>query len=154
VLLLASDPDDPDGETGPHRVLAHVKSNLGLIDGSLRFRVETTTLENMGAEPEVARIVELGRSPYKGSELLATRDAEPAGARAEAIRFLHEELKHGPRPVTELHAAADAAELSWDTVKRSKTAAGVGSHKVAGVRNGHWVWKLTDVDSDTELAAA
>jgi hypothetical protein len=154
VLLLDRDPDDPDGETGSHRVLAQVKSNLGLIDSSLRFRVETTTLGNMGAEPEVARIVELGTSHYTGSELLAARDAEPVGARADAIRFIREELKHGPRTAKELERRANEAGLSWDTVKQSKAAAGVKSKKLSGVKNGPWMWELVEPTHSEELAAA
>jgi hypothetical protein len=156
VLFLARDPDDPERESGSDRVLAHVKSNLGLIDGSLRFRVEPTVLGNaeLSAGIEAPRIVELGASPYSGNELLAVREEEPAGARAEAISFLREELKEGPRPVRELEKAAEEAGLSWDTVKRSKSAAGARSSKLAGVKNGPWIWELSEPNASGERVAA
>jgi hypothetical protein len=120
---------------------------------TVRPRVENTTLDT-GTQLEVARIVELGRSLYTGNELLASREAEPAGAKADAIRFLHEELKHGPRPTNELKSAAEEAGLAWETVRHNKAAARVVSVKTRGVKNGAWLWKLTETPPSEELAAA
>ena len=55
LLLLARDPDDPEGETGGKRVLAHAKSNLGQLrravrTGSRRGRSESRS------KPRTARL--------------------------------------------------------------------------------------------------
>jgi RecA-family ATPase len=44
VLLLARDPDDPEGESGSRRILAQVKTNLGTCSSSLRYQLQTAQL--------------------------------------------------------------------------------------------------------------
>lgn len=46
LLLLARDPDDPEGEIGATRVLAHAKSNLGQLETSCAYRIETKPVNN------------------------------------------------------------------------------------------------------------
>ena len=148
VLLLARDPDDPEGEHGSRRVLAQVKSNYGATAGSRLYVIESqSVLERAGFDLEAARIVELGPSGYTGGELLAVREAEPAGATAEAIEFLREELAEAPKTVKQLREAAEAASLSWDTVKRAKTQARVRTAKTKGIPNGPWQWSLEPMPS-------
>lgn len=144
VLLLARDPDDPQGETGSQRVLAQVKSNFGPTAESLRYLVESERLDRLGRDIIAPKIRELGRSPHIGSDLLTPIDPAPAGAIAEAIRFLQEELADGPKPASQLQETAEAAGLSWDTVKRAKQRAGVSSDKQKGVANGRWLWTLAE----------
>jgi RecA-family ATPase len=52
VLLLGRDPDDPKGERGSQRVLAHVKSNLGPHDPSLRYTIESHAVGTDGRASE------------------------------------------------------------------------------------------------------
>jgi hypothetical protein len=154
VLLLARDPDDPHGETGASRVLAHVKSNLGPLAASLRYEIETEQLTQAGLEMQTAQISETGSSPYTGSELLAPIEPQPAGATAEAIGFLHEELANGPRLVRELAEAAAEAGISFETVRKARKRAGVDRAKQKGVRNGPWVWTLVEPEAGLEREAA
>ena len=105
VLLLARDPDDPDGEQGSQRVLAHVKSNVSELSPSLRFNVEAAMAGNMCVE--TARIVQTGISKYTGSDLLVTDRRERGSKLAEAIAFLDGALADGPRPVSEVKAEAE-----------------------------------------------
>jgi RecA/RadA recombinase len=136
VLLLARDPNDPDGERGSRRVLAHAKSNLAPLAGSLAYQIEEVVLER-GIRS--ARLVERGPSPHTAWELLA--DPERRGSRlSEAIDLLEEMLSHGPRSVSELEQAAEARAIRWRTVKRAKTRLGIESQK-AGFEGG-WVWQL------------
>jgi RecA-family ATPase len=154
VLLLARDPDDPEGERGSRRVLAQVKSNYGAKADSLLYAIESEriTRQQAGIELEAPRVVELGYSPYSGEELLVPRDAEPAGATAEAIAFLRAELAEGPRTVPQLREASDAAGLSSDTVKGAKSKAGVKSEKTKSVANGPWRWALEPAGAVAENA--
>lgn len=46
LLLLARDPDDPEGEIGARRVLAHAKSNLGQLETSCAYRIEPKAVGN------------------------------------------------------------------------------------------------------------
>ena len=39
VLLFAADPDDPEGENGNRRILAHVKCNVGPRQPSIAYRI-------------------------------------------------------------------------------------------------------------------
>ena len=51
LLLLARDPDDPDAETGARRVLAHAKSNLGQLETSCAYRIETRPVDKQLKAP-------------------------------------------------------------------------------------------------------
>ncbi len=149
VLLFAHDPDDPEGENGRRRVLAHVKTNLGLRAPSLSLEIEPVALPAVGDEPEVAtaRIVERGESSYTGRELFAasgTSDAERNDL-ADAEDFLREELALGARPTGEILAAARGNDVSERTLKRAKKRLGVRSEKVGQPgKRGHWEWSLPD----------
>jgi RecA-family ATPase len=46
VLLFAKDPDDPKGEAGNRRVLAHVKCNVGKERPSIAYRIESRRLDS------------------------------------------------------------------------------------------------------------
>jgi hypothetical protein len=62
VLLLAEDPDDPGGEKGYQRVLAHVKSNLGPKQASITCRIEPRTVDTADGTVETSLLIEEGES--------------------------------------------------------------------------------------------
>jgi putative DNA primase/helicase len=143
VLLLGRDPDDPHGEQGSERVLAHVKSNFGKHATSLALQIKDVRDPHQFPPLETARIVEMGKSPYKGSDLRGpTGVSELPPVTAEAVEFLKETLAAGPRKARDVQAEADEAGIPWDTVKRAKKLAGVEVRKERGVPNGRWVWEL------------
>ncbi|MBA2708912.1 MAG: AAA family ATPase [Gemmatimonadaceae bacterium] len=146
VLLLGRDPDDPEGSRGARRVLAHVKSNFDRQASSRAFRIIPAVAEDwLGTHP-TAEIVEIGPSPYQGSDLLQNQaEADLPEVMNEAVAFLRSALEDGPRPARDVQAAAEQAALSWDTVKRAKTLAGVKTRKQRDVSNGPWVWELAEV---------
>lgn len=143
ALLLARDPDDPDGEEGTSRVLAQVKTNYGLEAPSLRFDIEPIVLPATENEPDVetARLVERGESEHRGEALLASRDdPEERSAVDEAAVWLEDLLSSSPVGATEVQTAARKHGISERTLRRAKTRLGAESKKAAF--GGGWEWAL------------
>lgn len=153
VLLLAEDPGEPSGRDGPHRVLAHVKSNYGPLAPSLCLDVRAATIPATEEEPEVATaVLRLGdESDYSGPDLLAPREAPGARAVEEAESFLRDRLGQRAQLQEDLKAAAQEADLSWASVRRAKETLGVTSHKASGA-NGKWSWQLPDRSTSSQAA--
>jgi hypothetical protein len=143
ALLLDRDPDDPDGDRGARRVLAHFKSNIGPLQPSRALRVDEVLLPAANSEPEVAtaRLVDLGESPHGASALLQAGEEEGAGN--DAAEFLLAELGDGldVDAKTMLKKAMDAG-ISVRTLKRAKKRLGVASERVGFGADGRWVWRL------------
>jgi hypothetical protein len=152
ALLLARDPDDPDGEEGTSRVLAQVKTNYGVEAPSLKFGIESIVLPATENEPnvETARLIELGESTHRGEALLATRgDPEERSAVDEAALWLEDLLCGLPVAATEVQAAARKYGISEKTLRRAKNKLGVQSKKAAF--GGGWEWSLRQgEDGQTE----
>jgi hypothetical protein len=155
VLLLGRDPDDPEGSRGSRRVLAHVKSNFGQLASSLALQIIPAVAEDwLGAHP-TAEIVEVGLSPYQGSDLLQGQmQSDLPEVMNEAVAFLRSMLAEGPRNARDIETEAEQAAIPWETVKRAKKAAGVKTTKQRGVSNGPWVWELVEQAQQVELPAA
>ena len=147
VLLLTRDPDDPEGEQGAQRVLAHVKSNLAPLAASVRYEIEPAMVEYGFAEKlETARILERGECSYTGAELLAAPRAERGAKLKEAIQFLEAELQQGRRPVKEVEQSAEQLGISMQTLRRAKEQLGVDSIRVER----GWAWALPPSTGDGE----
>jgi putative DNA primase/helicase len=139
VLLFAPSPDDPDGENGNERVLAHAKSNLGRKARSLAYRIEVRAIEGADGPIETSVAVPRGEANVSAGDLLgnATSSTE-ANARTEARDFLLSELADGPVPTTVLKQRAEDAGVSWRTCERAKAGLGIRSRKNAS----SWGWEL------------
>jgi hypothetical protein len=149
VLLLTRDPDDPDGEQGRRRVLAHVKSNLGPLAPSIRYEIQAATVEDgLGKKLETARMLEQGEAPYTGAELLAAPRAERGGKLKEAIHFLESELQHGARPVKEIQRSAEQLGIKEQTLQRAKLQLAVQSLRLER----GWAWVLPPSTGDGETS--
>jgi hypothetical protein len=156
VLLLARDPDDPEGEKGSRRVLAHVKCNVGPLMPSLLYEVQPIVIPASEEDPEVetAKLVSLGTSGHDAEQLLAGRgDPEERSALDEAVAFLTEEL--GEDRVMDakvVQKAARDAGISDRTLKRARGAVGVVSERIGGIGpEGHWTWRLRGPSSSAPL---
>jgi AAA domain len=135
VLLLARDPDDPEGEKGRRRVLAHAKSNVAPLAPSLLCEIEPALIPASGDEPEVetAKIVELGPCDHDAERLLISRgNPDERDALDAAVAFLQKELGDGPREAKAVQRAANEAGISLRTLDRAKPKA--GAHARAGRR--------------------
>jgi hypothetical protein len=139
VLLLDHDPDDPAGEDGNRRVLAHIKCNIGPVAPSLLYQVQPILLPRVDEMPEMetSRLAVVGESIYNGDSLL-TGEAERE-ALNEAEEFLVDLLSDGAR-----HAASDifreaaGLHISPDRLKRARRKIG-GETAKAGFGRG-WEW--------------
>jgi AAA domain len=136
ALLLARDPDDPDGDRGHQRVLAHAKSNVSDLSDSLLCRVEATE--------EAAMLRVVGPSETGARDLLAAPDGGREAKRDRAAHMLRRLLRDGPRPVLELRAAAEDAGIGWRTVEAAKSDLGIQPRKQEGRLDGGWLWSLPD----------
>jgi hypothetical protein len=139
VLLLARDPDDPAGESGSRRVLAHVKGNVGSLSPSLAYTLQTTTV-GVNESIETVRMVEGGCSPFLGSQLLGEQ-RRPAKL-DQATQMLRSELADGPKSVTDIRARASEHGISETTLARAKQDLGLLSRK-AGLSDG-WTWEIPE----------
>ncbi len=125
VLLVGSDPNDPE-----RRALCHAKANGAKLGEPLGFRLTD-------AERGAARVEWTDDAP-KASEILGEpSEAETLTAREEAAEFLRGELASGPRPSSELLAAAEGEGISHSTLKRAKRLLGIEAKKEAG----GWYWQ-------------
>ena len=110
VLYFTRDPDDPDGERGRQRVIAHAKCNVGPEMPSLHAQIEAAVIHDHKGEPMATSRLVLGdASDYTARDLLANGSVggEEATARGEAKTMLLDELADGPRRVVELKQAAE-----------------------------------------------
>jgi putative DNA primase/helicase len=134
-LLLAADPADPT-----RRILATSKANLASPPASLAFRL----LPVPGSD--VARVAWEGESPYTAAELLRPLTNGERPTALDAVRaWLRQELAAGPRPASELLAAAEANGLSLASLRRARQAERVVVRKARG-HHGAWIWSLPDAD--------
>src|SRR4029078_12677225 len=100
ALLLARDPEDPEGEQGRRRVLAHFKCNLATPAATLSREFQPTMIPDSADGPavETATLAELGVSTHNGRDLLEQRaDGEERSALDEAKDLLRTERARGAR---------------------------------------------------------
>lgn len=140
ALLLARDPDDPDGDLGGRRVLAHIKCNVAKQAESLACEVQEAQL----GDESVVSLKFTGTSSITVADLLDSPTGEERTERDEAVDFLRAELADGPRAVKELKRSATEVGIAWRTIERAKSAVGVETRRVGGAaERGHWEWLLT-----------
>ena len=152
VLLLAEDPDDPEGELGSRRVLAHIKCNVGRKQQSLVYRIEEILIPAANNEPEqkTAKIVCVGESRAETTTLLED-DPTPIVHRQEAVEFLRLELADGPVLTKELRHRAREAGISDRTLDRAKQSMGVRARKTEGT--GAWEWYVPESPRDRAVGS-
>jgi putative DNA primase/helicase len=134
MMLATRDPRSPK-----RHVLVHLKSSLAALGASLAYEIG-----------EGAAICWTGQSDLTAERVSRTRDTEEErSALDEAVEFLRELLRDGPRLVNEIFKAAKQAHIAEATLQRAKFAAKARSRKrteVGGTRgSGSWEWYL-DVD--------
>jgi hypothetical protein len=145
VLLLDRDPDDPEGERGERRVLAHIKCNVAPHAASLLYRVASIVLPAEGSAPmvETSRLELLGESVHDGRALLSAGDEDERSEVAEAEEFLRDFLGDGTRRrAADAYAAAKELRISDSTLKRARRRLGVESEKSGFTRG--WEWWLPE----------
>jgi hypothetical protein len=141
VLLLDRDPDDPDGDEGHQRVLAHIKCNVGPLAPSLLFRVAPILLPAADGNPETetSRLDPIGESNHNGRSLLAVANEDERSAVDEAVAFLEAELGVGVRrPAADLQREAHRIGITDSTLRRARKRLGVETAKADFNRGWEW----------------
>ena len=141
ALLVAKDPNDDE-----QLILAHTKSNVGRLAGSLAYRLDPVPVANAG---EQVRIEWLGAADYAAADLLAVKRqgrSEKREGRSEkrenCAAWLREKLA-GENMVARKTLVAEAERNGWQEhlVKRAATAIGVVSQRENRVHGGT-LWSL------------
>ena len=141
MLLVARDPDDPDGERGRRRIVAHGKCNVGPLAPSLLFELESLWLPG---DIETSKLYPLGECETSTADLLGADSADDRLEVDEAVEFLQAELANGKRPAEEITSAAATRGIAERTLKRARKAAGVKATRTGFGRDGRWFLELTD----------
>jgi hypothetical protein len=155
VLLLDRDPDDPDGEEGSRRVLAHVKCNVAPLAPSLLYEVTPIVLPATAIDPEVetSRLELIGESPHNGRGLLAVASDEERSALTDAEDFLRAELDDGVRHLAEdIFKAARKIGIADRTLRRARQSIGALTEKAGFTRGWEWWLPTTATKGPTETA--
>lgn len=143
--LVERDPADRD-----HILFAQTKNNLAPDPGTLAFRIGSVQLDD-GNHTSAVHF-----DPHKidlsADDVLAANDSGQSGAdkpaRAEAEDFLRDFLAEGPAPQKDVKEQADAAGISWATIKRAKKTLGVKAERSGGLGTaGRWQWSLPNASA-------
>ncbi len=156
VLLLDRDPDDPEGEEGNQRVLAHIKCNVAPLAPSLVYAIRPIVLPATESDPEVetSKLELIGESPHNGRALLVSPSEEERSAIDDALDFLRAELGDGERHrAAEMLKAARAVGISEPTLRRARRKLGIETEKTGFGGTGAWEWWLPKASSETSKPA-
>jgi hypothetical protein len=120
VLFMTHDPDDPDGEEGDLRLLAHAASNWARRAPTLRYRLEVVSWLEDGRGVTTTKLVLEGESAYSAEELIrAPRHREPSKTDL-AEDAICDALQAGPRLSAEVKTeVALAVECKHATIERA-----------------------------------
>ena len=138
VLLVAPDPDDPDG---PTRLVAHAKCNVGPIATTLRLRIEgREVVARDGTSIRTSGVAWCGEAPgVTAADLCQAPVAEEEkSALNEAIEAIEGIVAPGPIPVADARKALRAAGITDRTADRARGRLGVRARPTG--YQGAWRW--------------
>lgn len=134
VLHLMTDPEDND-----RKLLLAGKNNLAKGAPGLAFAI-TGEPPRLEWEPEPVELSANDVLPKSGG---SEGQRGPAPKKREAAtKWLIQVLSDGPKNVTDLEAEAEAAGLSWATVRRAQGALNIEPQRTNF--HGVWQWALPD----------
>ncbi len=126
-LLAAKHPCDPS-----QNVLAVAKSNVAGAVPSLGYRVKPDTANRP--------VIEWTGAVDLSADALGESPEAPLRARDRATQWLRDQLVNGPRKATEVHAAAEEANIPEKTLQRAKNELCVRSQRVENKDSHEWYW--------------
>ena len=129
AFLVAQHPDEPEW-----KVVAHLKFNLSERGQSWVYELVKKK------EDQLPALRWVGPSELTVEDLLGAGDGDRQSARDEAIDFLRDELKGGPKPAKVMEEKAKAVGIAKRTLDRAREDIGI----VARKRREGWVWSLPD----------
>jgi hypothetical protein len=125
------------------RLLLHAKNNLAPPPLGLAYRIKEKIVGQPGRSVTAPYVVWDGEHVTVTANEALAADATTGGnntASSEAEDFLRELLANGPVAAKQIRANAEAAGLSWSTIKRAKSRLGIKAEK-AGM-DGAWSWAM------------
>ncbi len=131
--VVAPDPDDAQ-----RLILACTKANIAVKPPSLSYRLVDDVRH------PVARVEWLGTSHRTPKDLLQAAEMGHAVRRDDAQELLIDELSDGPRPASEVKAAAAEVGIAERTLDRARHRVGVVSRKAGFGKGAAYLWELPD----------
>jgi hypothetical protein len=118
VLGFGRNPDDPAGENGNERLVAHVASNWSALAATRVYAIETVSVEVDDDIIDTSRLAFLRESEQTAAEAFGARAVEDRGEDAEEA--ICAQLAGGARPSRDVKTAVMAElDISERTVKRA-----------------------------------
>ncbi len=151
ILLFARDPDDPDGERGRRRLVAHAKSNWAQLAATLAYEIEPETVLAGGDIIQTSRLVARGESEHTAEQLVGKR--KDAGKTQEAADEILAVLDDGePHPSQEVkREVREAVGCSLRTVERAAEQLRADGKIGTGGETTATVWQLAPSTPATSL---
>jgi hypothetical protein len=140
AFMVAKDPADEN-----RRLFVPMKNNVARLNGGLAFRLEGRLIGKCHDIPASNVVWESEHVTKTADEILAATDqAGPQqSAVQEGVEWLPQLLAKEPIPATLVRVEAEAAGLSWATVRRAKKILGIETYREGGTGDaGHWFWRL------------
>lgn len=128
AIRIGMHPDNPD-----HRVVAHLKHNVGPKGRSWVFELKPPTSE--GGVPKLCFIRE---EDVTVEQMNASVGGDNVRPKDEAEEFLKRELRAGPRKAREMETRAKDEGISKRTLDRARSKIGVRAKQ----KRGRWFWSL------------
>jgi AAA domain len=123
-------------------VISQVKNNLGRLNlPSLRYRIDSVTIDTEEGPAEVGKLVMLGESDRSVADILRDRGTrDDNDGHRDIDVWLTALLANGPMESNDIYRAADAAGYSKDQTKGAKKRLGVlATHPDI---KGPWFWEM------------
>lgn len=118
AFLVAENPDDP-----AEKVIAHIKHNISERGQSWAYRLVQK------ADGTLPILEWIGASDLTAEDLLGSADTDRKSALDEAVDFLRERLKEGPKPAAEIEGEGEKLGIAKRTIDRARKEIGVVSRK-------------------------
>jgi putative DNA primase/helicase len=134
-----------------------IKSN-GRKVGGLKYHIESAlggTDSRTGKPVKTSKVVWDGPTTMTAnqvSEVESERGGTGAPRLREAMDFLREELRDGPRPASEVQEKAEAEAIAPETLRRARRKLKVESAPIKGGGPGaKWEWRYTPKGRDVDI---
>jgi hypothetical protein len=143
---IGSEPGD-SSENTKHLFLL-IKTN-GRKVGGIKYHLESAlggVDKRTGKPVKTSKVVWDGPTTMTANQVSEAESERGPGGGAprlrEAMTFLREELKDGPRPTTEVQEKAEAENIAEDTLRRARRKMKIKAEKVPGAgMEARWQWR-------------
>jgi putative DNA primase/helicase len=153
IVVFGVDPRDDQGATGPKRVLAHAKCNVGRLQKSREVSLTEFVIDPFGKCITTSR-VELGEQcDVSADDLVRDTSEQKVSPRMAARKFLRELLADGPHRAKEVLELAEDDDISKNTLYRAKDDLGIDSFQ-RKTEDGkpEWWWLMPEEQEPPSLA--